>query len=290
MSSAVLAALFGLLTALCFGVGSFTAQGLTSRVGWLRAPLVVQAVALPIVAAVALAVDGVPDRDGEAIAHALGLGLLNVFAMVSLYRAFAVGALSIVAPIASSYAAVTVLMAAISGEPPGPATTVGLVAVLVGVAVVAAARGAPVPGARWRGAGVLWAGLSSMSLGAEFFWLAPVTDALGPLWPVVAMRAVGVAVLWPLRRLLRPVEPEGALPWLWVAACVVLDTLGLVLYAVGTRHGKVAVVAVLASLASVVTLVLARRRLRERLTAAQGCGVALLLAGTAWVTYQSQLE
>lgn len=290
MSSAVLAALFGLLTALCFGVGSFAAQGLTGRAGWLRAALVVQLVALPVVALVALLVDGMPARDAEAAAHALGLGLLNVFSMVALYRAFVVGALSIVAPIASSYAAVTVGMAALAGEPPGPVTAVGLAAVLVGVAVVAGARGEPVPGARWRGAGALWAGLSSMSLGAEFFWLEPVTRALGPLWPVVAMRAVAVAVLWPLRRLLRPVEPAGPLPWPWVGACVVLDTLGLVLYAVGTGHGKVAVVAVLASLSSVVTLVLARRRLRERLGAAQWFGVALLLAGTAWVTYHSRLE
>lgn len=290
VSSAVLAALFGLLTALCFGVGNFVAQGLTGRTGWLRAALIVHALALPVVAAVALAVDGPPDLERAAVVHALGLGLLNVFSSLALYRAFAVGTLSIVAPIASSYAAVTVVLAALAGEAPGPALTVGLVAVLVGVVVVAAARGAPVPGARWRGAGVLWAGLSSMSLGAEFFWLEPVTHALGPLWPVVAMRAVGTAVLWPLRRVLRPKlhEPAGPLPWPWICACVILDTLGLVLYSVGTEHGEVAVVAVLASLSSVVTLVLARRRLRERLRSAQWSGVVLVLAGTAWVTYYSR--
>ena len=290
--SAPLAAVFGLLTALCFGVGSFTAQRLTARVGWLRAALLVHAVALPVMAAVALAIDGPPRGDAAALSPALGLGLLNVLSLVTLYRAFAVGALSIVAPIASSYAAVTVGLSALTGEAPSAPTLVGLVAVVVGVAAIAAAHGAASrPGDPPRAAGVGWAVLSSLCLGAELAWIEPVTAALGPLWPVFLMRALGTALLWPLRRLLRPPEPaRTSLPWAWICACVLVDSLGLVLYAHGTAHGSAAVVAVLASLSTVVTLGLARRRLHERLSATQWGGVLLLLVGTARISYRAQIE
>jgi len=288
MSDAVLAALLGLLTALCFGLGSFAGQRLTARLGWLRAAWVGQASALPLVAAAALVLDGAPERS-PALWHALGLGLLNVLSVIALYRAFAAGALAIVAPISSSYAAVTVALAFIAGEPPSLALTVGLVAVVAGVAVVAAVRGGDGDGGGSRTAGVAWAGLSSLCFGAVFFWLEPVSGELGPVWPIALMRASGVAALGALRGALGPVKP-GRVPALLLAACVVLDTGGLLFYSLGVRLGGAAVLTVLASLSSVVAVLLGRMRLGERLATGQWIGVGLVLAGTAWISYCSHLE
>lgn len=198
-----------------------------------------QASALPLVRAAALVSGGAPER-GPALLHALGLGLLNVVSVVALYRAFAVGPLSVVAPIVSSYAAVTVALAFMLGDPPAPGLMIGLIAVVAGVVVVAAARGAAAgERPRSRGAGVAWAGRVPLAL---------------------------------------------------LAACVLLDTGGLVFYTLGARLAGAPLVAVLASLSAVIAVRLAHLRLRERLSAAQWVGVALVLAGTAWISGRSHLE
>lgn len=277
--------LLGLSTAACAGLGMFAGQRLTARLGWLRAAWLAQAIALPLVVALALLAHGPPPVT-SAVAHALGLGLLNVLSVVTLYRAFAVGPLAIVAPVSAAYSAVTLALAYLTGDPPPIILLPGLLVVLLGVVVVAAARGRATDDhpARERPAGVAWAVLSSMSLGAVFFWLAPVTAELGPAWPVALMRASGVAALALLRLLRPPTAPRAPPPPLLLLACVVLDTAGLLLYAAGAAHGSPALVAVLASLSSVIAVGLAHWRLHERLGPLQWLGVVLVLAGTAWIT------
>lgn len=283
MSPSGLAAILGLASALCFGVGNFAAQRLTARHGWLRALLAVQALSLPLVVGLALAVDGVPVLEARSLLLLLGLGLLNVFGLAAMYRSFAVGALSVVAPIASSFAATTVALSAISGRAPAGSTAIGLAAIVIGVAVVSGA-GSSGGASGGRRAGVLWACVASLSLGTVFFGLGGAASSLGALWPVVALRIVGVTALVGMRR----GAGEGVgFVWPTVITVAVLDTGGMVIYSMGTQHGDVAVVAVLASLFSVVTIALAQLRLRERLARAQWIGVVMVLLGTAWVTYRA---
>lgn len=283
MSPSGLAAILGLASALCFGVGNFAAQRLTARHGWLRALLAVQALSLPLVVGLALAVDGVPVLEARSLGLLLGLGLLNVFGLAAMYRSFAVGALSVVAPIASSFAAMTVALSAISGRAPAGSTAIGLAAIVIGVAVVSGA-GSSGGASGGRRAGVLWACVASLSLGTVFFGLGGAASSLGALWPVVALRIVGVTALVGMRR----GAGEGVgFVWPTVITVAVLDTGGMVIYSMGTQHGDVAVVAVLASLFSVVTIALAQLRLRERLARAQWVGVVMVLLGTAWVTYRA---
>lgn len=288
LSPSGLAAALGLASALSFGAGNFAAQRLTARHGWLRALLAVQAVSLPLVAGLALAVDGVPVLEASALRLLLGLGLLNSFGLAAMYRAFARGALSIVAPIASSFAATTVVLSALAGRAPGAATAVGLAVIVGGIVVVSSAQGSgPADPDRPRGAGVGSACLASLSLGTVFFGLDGAASSLGPLWPVVALRLVGVASLSALLRLGPPAGPPAPLVWPTLLACAVLDTGGMVLYSAGARLGDAAVVAVLASLFSVVTIALAQLRLRERLARGQWLGVALVLLGTVWVVWRA---
>jgi uncharacterized membrane protein len=279
------AALYGLATALCFGVGGFAAQRLTARSGWLRAALAVQGFGLLAMLAGMFALDGAPRSWGETTLLVLGLGGLNVVSLGALYRALAIGELSVVGPIASSHAAVTVGLAAAFGAAPPQVTAPGLVLVITGVALLSSQRRRA--GGRRAGRGVGWALLSSATLGAVFFWLPPATRALGLLWPLVGMRAVAVAALGLVRGLgtarVRDVRP----PALLVAACVLLDAAGLLLYARGAAHGDVAVVAVLASLSAAVTLALAQWRLRERLATHQWFGVVMVIAGTTWLTWRA---
>ena len=68
-------------------------------------------------------------------------------------------------------------------------------------------------------------------------------------------------------------------------ACIgVADTSGNVLFAAAASQGLVSVVSVLASLYPVVTVVLARLYLRERVTRVQEAAAAAVLAGVVLVS------
>jgi drug/metabolite transporter (DMT)-like permease len=75
--------------------------------------------------------------------------------------------------------------------------------------------------------------------------------------------------------------PRGRLPALGLVG--VLDTTANLLYASASTAGVVSVAAVLASLYPVVTVMLARVVLHERLTRIQASGVASALVGVALI-------
>ncbi|HYX48369.1 MAG TPA: EamA family transporter, partial [Ktedonobacteraceae bacterium] len=63
--------------------------------------------------------------------------LLNVISALALYRAFEIGVLAVVSPIAASSTALTVVLAIISGEMISRARGIGITAALIGVALAA---------------------------------------------------------------------------------------------------------------------------------------------------------
>src|SRR5206468_6880922 len=66
----------------------------------------------------------------------IGLGVLNCVGAFLLYRAFMVGTLAVVAPVASSNAIVTALLAFLAGERPPLLPLAGALLLIVGVVVV----------------------------------------------------------------------------------------------------------------------------------------------------------
>jgi drug/metabolite transporter (DMT)-like permease len=89
---------------------------------------------------------------------------------------------------------------------------------------------------------------------------------------------MGVIVGW-LRPSLRPARRvAGSL-----VVSGALDTVANVLYAVASTTGLISLAAVLASLYPVITILLARLVLHERLARSQGLGVVCALAGVACI-------
>jgi drug/metabolite transporter (DMT)-like permease len=70
----------------------------------------------------------------------------------------------------------------------------------------------------------------------------------------------------------------------FVAAVGIGDTLGNVLYAASSGHGLVSVTSVLASLYPIVTVVLARLILGERVDRSQEAGIVATLAGVVLIS------
>ena len=221
----------------------------------------------------------------EGAAWALGSGAVGAGALLALYRALALGPMSLVAPLTACGGAVPVIVALALGDVPGPVTGLGLAAAFAGAVIVSrpADAGAAVPA--MKAAALRTSLLAAIGIGAALTLLqqaaqAPGASALG-VSLVAGLATVTVLVTLTLSRGRVAPPPRVLLPA--VVGCGVLDVTANVLFAAATAAGSAAVVAVLGSLYPLGTVLLARAWLGERLSRGQGAGVATALTGVALI-------
>ncbi|HZD87463.1 MAG TPA: DMT family transporter [Gaiellaceae bacterium] len=273
------AALLALGASIAWGVGDY-AGGLKSRV---LPALTVLAASQPFgLAALAVAVaargSGPP---GAEVAWAALSALLGTIGLVAFYRGMAVGAMSVVAPIAAAAAAIPVVWGVLAGESLSLTQTVGIGAALAGGITASLERH---PERTRLATGTGWAVLAMLCFGAYY---VPMHAAASHdwLWPTFLFRCTSVPLVWGAA-LARRSPPRGVRPHLGVLAAIgILDTGGNVLFAAAAAaHGLLSVVSVLGSLYPVVTVLLARLLLGERVQRTQDVGVLVALAGVVLVT------
>ena len=274
------AALLALGASLTWGVGDFLG-GLKARV---LPALIVLAVSQPFgLAALGLAVaargTAIPGDEVAWSALAAVFGTVGLFAF---YRGMAAGAMSVVTPIAAVAVGVPVIWGvAVSGNRIDGLQAIGFLAAVGGsVAASIELR----PERRQLAAGVGWAAVAMLAFGAYY---VPMHAASSQdwLWPAFLFRCTSVTLVWTVV-LLRRIRPTGLRPhWPGLVAIGLLDTAGNALFAAASSaHGLLSVVSVLASLYPVVTVVLARVVLGERVQRTQDAGVVLALIGVVLIT------
>ncbi|MGI8826556.1 MAG: DMT family transporter [Chloroflexota bacterium] len=284
----------GLLTAVCWGTADFLARYATRLVGTYRTLLFMQLPGLVALSAYMLA-SGELARLGDsgyrsAWAWAVVTALTGTACSLSLYRSFEVGVLSLVSPIAASYAAVTVILAVLSGEHIGLLHTIGIVTTIGGVVLAAAhltAHGVDIPPHSGRfPPGVMWAIGAALGYGFTF-WIfgsrvAPVLGGVAPVWVTRLVTPLTLVLLaLPARQNLRASLWPA---WKLLLGIGIIDTLAFVSVAFGFTTGQIAIVSVLASLFSTVTVILAWIFLREQLYRSQWTGIACIFVGIALVS------
>lgn len=281
--------LFGVAAAVCWGLGDYFITILTRRVGTVAALLSVQALSLAawlaFLVATPTSLAGTPGLlwllAATAVCHVLGLAFV--------YRAFEVGTLSIVSPISAGFAVVTAVLALGTGERPPAMALIGACLLVGGVFL--ATRPPSTPDApRPTLAGVPEALLSALAFGT-MFWLFYfyVQPKLGYAWPLVSLKVLAVAstLLVFLRRrpaVAAPTRPSLGLVVTLAVAAAGADTAAWLAYIAGTTAAYATVVTALASLFSVITVLLAWAFLRERLAMHQWTGVAVILVGILLVS------
>jgi drug/metabolite transporter (DMT)-like permease len=273
-------AFLALGASLTWGLGDFLG-GVKARV---LPTLTVLAVSQPFgLAALGLAVairgTGIP---GDEVAWSMLAALLGTTGLFAFYRGMGAGAISVVAPIAAVAAGVPVIWGvAVSGDRIGGLQAIGFVAAVGGsVAASLELR----PERRQLAAGVAWAALAMLAFGAYYVPLHAASRH-DWLWPAFLFRCTSVALVWSvvLARRARPHALRGH--WSALAAVGLLDTAGNALFAAAaSTHGLLSVVSVLASLYPVITVLLARLVLGERVQRTQDLGVIVALAGVVLIT------
>jgi uncharacterized membrane protein len=293
----LLAAALALAAAASWGVGDFFG-GLKSRsLNPIAILIVAQPIGLtPLAIWVAVRGEGPP---GSSVLWACLASVLGTTGLVAFYRGMAAGALSIVAPIAGAGAAIPVIWGLSRGDHPSGYQELGFVAALVGVVLAsferrparAAAGTSRFPqtpsigllrGQAAFAAGAGWAVIAMLAFGG--FYIPMHAASHGDfLWAAFVFRLTSTTLIAAAWLVLRPRRARRAdLPVL--ASIGVLDTGGNAFFAAASAKGLVSVVSVLASLYPVVTVLLARAVLHERVRRSQELGIALALAGIILVS------
>ena len=271
--------LLALAGALSWGIGDFIAGLAARRTAVLTVLAVSQAIGLlGVTLWVLIARDpfpGVPELLPAALA-----GLAGAIGLGALYRGLAMGAMGIVAPISAASPLVPLTVDAARGIVPGALQVLGVVLVLAGIVTLSRE---PASGSQRIAAGAGMAIVAALGFGLFVVGLDAGADESAP-WAVVAARSASVtlavtAALLVTRTSLRP--PPALLPAL--VAVGLFDTGANVLVAFATTKGAAGIVAVLSALYPVVTVVLARLLLDERLGASRRAGGVVALAGAALV-------
>jgi drug/metabolite transporter (DMT)-like permease len=270
----------GLLSAMTWGVGDFLG-GLKSRTLPLLAVLVVsQLVGFAAIGLVTLASGApAPGRD-DAVMAALS-ALAGTAGLAAFYRALAIGKMSLVVPIAATSAALPVVVGIASGDDPGALQVAGMVVALIG-SIMAATEPDSGDGGGRLATGAALAAASAVLFGVFFLAIDRASDG-GAIWASFINRSTSVSLLLLSTLILRP-PLRGIGPDLPILAVVgIFDVMANVLFAAASREGLVSLVSVSASLYPVMTLVLARVFLHERVHRTQEIGIFAALGGVVLI-------
>ena len=278
---------FGLLTALLYGVSDFIAKFSSRAVGVWRTLFWGELCSVSLLTLWIVVVGGDPggafSMPGSVWAVAVLSNLMILAATALFYRALSVGSFSVVAPVVATYGAVAALLSACLGEPLGIVAFVGIAVAVLGAATASVPAPAPAgnPDGRVTGKGAGLASISALLYGIGFCIQAHyVVPRLGHLIPVWLYYCLGVGLLGSAGLVLR----RDLSPPLLSQVPVVLGT-GLaasgafVALTLAFTGGDVAIPTVLASLASVVTVVLARVLVKEQVAPHQWAGIAAVILG-----------
>ena len=273
MGASLLAAVYGLVSAVSWGGGDFCGGLATRRAPVLWVLLIGQLCGLGLLVTLALAF-GEPWLPWEAIILASASGVFGSVGLTMLYAALSAGRAALVATVSAVLAAtVPVVVAAYTDGLPGPLRLFGFGLALVGIWLVAQSEEA---GGGRKLAGVPQALFAGIGFGV-FFVLIDRTGDFATFWPLAVARAVPVPVtlgLLLLRGQLRPL-PRAALPVATLSGA--LDVGGNVFFLLASEAGGLAIAAVLSSLYPASTVVLSRFVLDETMTRVQVLGLLTVL-------------
>jgi drug/metabolite transporter (DMT)-like permease len=278
--SVALAALSGLI----WGVGDFSGGKASQRAAVLPVVWISKLVSLPLLA-IYLIANYVPVTAVGMVWGGLA-GIAGVVGLVLFYRALSAGAMTVVAPVTGvTSAAIPVVVGLVAGERPPASRLVGVGCALLAIALVSLA---PHPAGQRQ---VVTRRLVLAALGAGtgfalfFVLLAVAGKAAGGLvglWPIAGSQLSSLVILALLLMMTRPGPWPRKVALRWTIVSGPCDMTANALYLLASRGGDLSVVAPIAALYPVTTVILALIIEHERLRGIQVAGlvfavVALIL-------------
>jgi drug/metabolite transporter (DMT)-like permease len=274
-------------SALIWGTADYSGGRASRRVPALRVAVLSKVFSLPVLALYLVLTAGRPTV--AAALWAAVAGMVGMLALVIFYATLSAGSMSVVAPVAAVTTAVLPFAAGLlTGDRPGTLALIGVACAVLAIALVSLAPDrTSSPERRATPALVGRAMAAGAGFGLFFVLLDVANGSAGDpgLWPVAAAQAGALAiggVLLARAPRTDAVPLRGALLG-WLTAAGVLDMTANALYLVAVRGGLLAVVAPVAALYPVSTVLLALVLDRERVRPVQVAGLGLAVAALVLV-------
>jgi len=271
----------GLAAALSWGLADYFATLASRRAGTLRVVLGFHLVATAVLAVLVLGTGALADVSLGDVAPFVLLGALGWASYLAFYRALAIGPISIVSPIVSGYAAVTLVLAVLVLGERLSGLEIAAVAVAMTGVVLASSDLRRLASERMEALGVLLALATVVLIGAYVFGVAYYAEDFGWLAPIFLARAFAtlfLAATAVAAKQWRFPERSSRLPGVIVLLALV-DTGGYVFFNFGSRHAETSIVAAAASPYSVVPILMGVFLLAERPARVQWVGIAFVVSG-----------
>ncbi|HEY2200714.1 MAG TPA: EamA family transporter [Solirubrobacteraceae bacterium] len=308
----------GLGAALSWGLADYFAAVASRGIGALRVVLGFHLFALVPLTVLVLATGDLAHVTAHQLVFFVGIGAVGWVSYLAFYGALAIGPISVLSPIVSGYAAITVLLAVvIAGDTLSGAQSAAVGITIVG-AMLASADVRAIVHTKLRRRSVLGfvLALCAMALlGGFVFGVSYYRAQIGWLAPIFLAR--GFATVFLLAHVLAggraepaasdenempeidvitagagplaagavsvPDDPRSTRRWRTLLGLLVLlallDTGGYVFFNVGVGHASAAIVAAASAPYAVVPIIMGVSLFKERPTGAQWVGVACVIAG-----------
>lgn len=267
----------GVLGALSFGTGDFAGAFGARRAGALVVVAGAHGVGLlALLAGVLLVRPPLPNLG--VIAVGLWAGVAGVIGLAALYRGMSLGSMGLVASLSGAGSlAIPLVAGALLGASVAPVQLLG-VACAAGAAAAAGGASRDEVGRR----SLALAGVAALGFGAWYVLIDLAARGGDPLWALVFSR-MGSAGIAAAVVASRPIA-LSRLPVAVIVVAGLFDVGGNVLYVVARELMPIGLAAALVGLYPIVTMLLARLLLGERLTRLGQLGVALAVLGIVLIS------
>jgi drug/metabolite transporter (DMT)-like permease len=291
---AYLSVLFGITAAFCWGSADYLSRRQSERVGSYKTVLYAHVMTLVVIAAFIPVLSPSIVVGPVAALVLTATGLVNFFAFLLLYRAFHRGVVSVVAPVAYTYPAVTTVFSIILlGTILAWTNIIAIAGIITGV-ILMSTRFSQLR-ASFSGNGVpnITAGVGPAMGASVFFGIAYVgvgysIPLVGYVLPVVFLRGVASAAGFLLAPLFKQeVRPSRSALSNTIIAMGILEAIGFLAFSYGISQGgnSLPVITAVSGMGGAVAAAYGLFFLRERLETNQVIGVVLSLTGVFTLLY-----
>jgi drug/metabolite transporter (DMT)-like permease len=269
--------LLAALSAVVWGTGDFSGGKASQRAQPLAVALVSQLLGLPVLFAGVVVFGGHGPTAGD-IGYGALAGMAGFGGILLLYRGLSQGVMSVFAPISAVTAALIPLVVGLAAQrTPSAAALIGAVLAIGAIALVSMSgrrTGKVTPR-------LIGLALATGAMFGVFFAVLGLAGSSAGVWPMVGVRigSIGVGLIAAAATKTSLRLPRGT--WRWTATAGVFDITANVLYVLATERGQLSIVAPIAALYPVSTVLLALAIDREHMRPVQLAGLGL--AATALV-------
>lgn len=276
---------FGLGAAISWGLADYFAAVASREIGALRVVLGFHLAAMVPLTVLVLTSGSLAHVTAVQLLLFVLVGAIGWVSYLAFYAALAIGPISVLSPIVSGYAAITVLLAvAILGESL-TALQMLIIGVTIAGAMIASADAHQMTRAKFDRRSVLGFALALTAmalLGGFVFGVSYYRPQLGWLAPIFLARGFAAAFL--LVHVLAAGRPGEAAVWPrkllgLIVVLAALDTGGYIFFNLGVGEQATAIVAAASAAYAIVPIVMGVSLFGERPSPTQWLGVALVVTG-----------